>query len=618
MKYLYFILIAILLIQCKPKNDTELTQNTHKHPHYNKELEDIWSKFNELEYLNDTIKYDSLYNLIYQKSTQLNNLYYIGLSHIKLGDKQGYLGHNNNTLENYEKAKDIFITIQDSINIYEAYKKIAFAQAFLNDYISAEINAIEAINHIPNKNNSIKCNGFQMMGYLTASQGDCKEAIYWYNKSLSLPKIDPDQINLAKANLAFCYMELGDHTKSNIFFEEILNDSIAVADKSFHGYLLNKYAINKWRENPSVKIDSLLYKALELRKETHNLAGLTDSYNTLTIYFTNKNKKLALENAYNVYNLTSQHNNKKKQQVALTHLIKLEEPQKAKIFAKQYIQLSDSLAKVSQRTRNEYARAKFDSDMIKLENTKLEAEELNTELKLKRTSTYIYISIFIFLIIIVYSVYFYRYNQIKNENFLAQGIRRAEQKLANKINDELANHLYMIVSYINNNDLAINPNDKSLIIQRLDSIYSLSKDILRESQKILTDENYPDEIINLISIYKNQNTNIILINFQPQPWSHVNEEIKQQFYKILQELLTNMKKHSKAKLVTLTFNFNKNKFYFTYTDNGTGITKETFSNNNHLKNLKSRIKSLSGNIRLEKSKSKSTIIKITIPLNRAN
>ena len=66
-------------------------------------------------------------------------------------------------------------------------------------------------------------------------------------------------------------------------------------------------------------------------------------------------------------------------------------------------------------------------------------------------------------------------------------------------------------------------------------------------------------------------------------------------YRVLQELLVNMKKHSSSSVVILSFKENDNQLEINYTDNGFGVTEEQLLSKNGLKNVENRIIAIKGN-----------------------
>ena len=74
-----------------------------------------------------------------------------------------------------------------------------------------------------------------------------------------------------------------------------------------------------------------------------------------------------------------------------------------------------------------------------------------------------------------------------------------------------------------------------------------------------------------------------------------------EIYRILQELMVNMQKHSKATLVAISFKKNNKQYSINYSDNGVGIKLDELSFRNGLKNVETRIKSINGIITFDTS-----------------
>lgn len=92
-------------------------------------------------------------------------------------------------------------------------------------------------------------------------------------------------------------------------------------------------------------------------------------------------------------------------------------------------------------------------------------------------------------------------------------------------------------------------------------------------------------------------------------------------FRVIQELINNILKHSNASFIHLTQNTNGSKFYIRMHHDGKGMTQADFerltksSSGLGLKNIQSRLKVLQGRIFFEKDPSQ-TYYKVTIELNR--
>jgi signal transduction histidine kinase len=92
-------------------------------------------------------------------------------------------------------------------------------------------------------------------------------------------------------------------------------------------------------------------------------------------------------------------------------------------------------------------------------------------------------------------------------------------------------------------------------------------------------------------------------------------------FRVLQELINNILKHSNASFIHVTQNINGDRFFLRLHHDGRGLTQADFEKLNKspvglgLKNIQSRLKLLSGNIYFEKDVSQ-TYYKVTIELSK--
>jgi len=87
-------------------------------------------------------------------------------------------------------------------------------------------------------------------------------------------------------------------------------------------------------------------------------------------------------------------------------------------------------------------------------------------------------------------------------------------------------------------------------------------------------------------------------------------------FRVLQESLTNVSRHSEASLVKITLEKTENNVRLEVQDNGCGIAPEEESNPGSygIRGMKERIRAVDGEIRIKGSPGKGTIVKINVPL----
>ncbi|WP_235829614.1 sensor histidine kinase [Clostridium nigeriense] len=127
------------------------------------------------------------------------------------------------------------------------------------------------------------------------------------------------------------------------------------------------------------------------------------------------------------------------------------------------------------------------------------------------------------------------------------------------------------------------------------------------------------EMINIISTENNIEVNAFVQEYNGE----VDKIIQIAAYRIVQEILNNMKKHSGAKVVDLRFDYIKDYIYIFIQDDGIGFNvKETLINTKKKGNcygllgIYERVKSLGGRIDIKSSLGEGTTYKIKLPIDR--
>jgi signal transduction histidine kinase len=98
-------------------------------------------------------------------------------------------------------------------------------------------------------------------------------------------------------------------------------------------------------------------------------------------------------------------------------------------------------------------------------------------------------------------------------------------------------------------------------------------------------------------------------------WDQINELIKVNVYRIIQESLQNIIKHADAKNIHLEFSTSDRQLTIQLTDDGKGFNVKKSKKGIGMKNMKSRIQKLNGTIDFISEKGKGTSIHIKIPTN---
>lgn len=257
------------------------------------------------------------------------------------------------------------------------------------------------------------------------------------------------------------------------------------------------------------------------------------------------------------------------------------------------------------RDQNSFAKIRFDEENKQREILDLEAEKALQELETERWRNRNYIALLLGLLILV-SILFFIY--VLRQRYKREKIREVhltETRISKRIHDELANDVYNVMSSLE----AVAPTET---VDKLEYIYKRTRDISRENSEIETGKEFSAALLSMLSNTTGK-ARLILKGESSVNWDKISEEKKIVIYRVLQELMVNMKKHSQAKLVALTFLEGPKFLEIKYSDIGVGVNPDQIRERNGLQNLENRLRSVDGSVSFKTSEGKGFKADLKIP-----
>ncbi|MBQ0737013.1 tetratricopeptide repeat protein [Aquimarina celericrescens] len=419
---------------------------------------------------------------------------------------------------------------------------------------------------------------YNHLGKLYKETGKLKQASYFYKKAVP---------NASAKQKAILYNNLGNIARDQ------QNDSTAV-DYYTQAIALSEQTENL--ENLARARDNLGYlfrvsqpqralnemrSALALREKLQLKEGLFTSYIHLGEYYQlQQQQQLAKAYFIKAQDIAEQFKNLKYKESALKKLVSLTEMP----LVKNYLRVKDSLDRLNKKAESNYLAIQF-----QLQKTEREAALLQVEKEKERQKTFLFQLIGILVFILALAIF--AYLKIKHRKEKIEEVFSTESRIAKKIHDEVANDIYYLMAKLQNSTY-----QKEDTLDRLEDIYHTSRNISRENKSFPTQENFTEVLQEMLSHYQTQTIKIITKNLSAIDWKHTSALKKATLYRIIQELFTNMKKHSEASLVLLDFQQKGKKLVINYTDNGKG---SELKKKNGLVNTESRIRAIKGSITFE-------------------
>lgn len=401
------------------------------------------------------------------------------------------------------------------------------------------------------------------------------KALEFYDKSIALgnPLIDSLSMIVNKGNI---FKDRGDLVLAQKEYVKVYIERQEGADLKKTATALNNLGAIQGKLNNPEGIKKML-KALEIRISENDLSGTFSSYSDLTEFYKNRGE-MGKAKEYGFLGLKAANLYSKKYKMqALSNLMELSEDS----LTLEYIRMNDSLSHAKSIQENKFAIAKYD---LQKEQKKTLESELKREKERRQKLIYQAIG----ALTLLTAIYFFFILRVRYKKDKIEQIYKTETRISRKIHDEVANDIYHAMSMLESN-----VNKREEVIDSLEVIYSKTRDISKETSAIEVSENFDELLNDLLLSYKNTEVNIITKNISKIDWTSISDNRKTALYRVLQELMTNMRKHSKATLVALTFNYAKSKLVVDYTDNGIGCDLNKKSS---LHNAENRIELLNGTI----------------------
>lgn len=467
--------------------------------------------------------------------------------------------------------------------------RVDYNLGFYNDSEELAVRSLDLINIKDGSaySKSLLKSVYNHLGKIYREQVNTDKAIAIYGIGLKKAETLNDSIILIN-NISNVYKDLGDYNRAKIELVKAKNLIFKSKDSLIIALVLD----NLGYINSKLSIDgsiNYMNEALEIRKHLKNESKIYTSYNHIANYYKDLNDSIqAKKYAFKAYNIANKINSLSYKRDALSLLIELKQNNYALLYKK----LNDSFYNIKQRQENKFALMKYD---VSKKQKELEKSQRTKERVLLIT---------VFLILVFILVFLYLKSKHKKEKI--QQVLNTEIRISKKVHDEVANDLYKVMTKLQSS----NNEEQEIVLDNLEDIYNKTRDISRENSSLDVNNNYHELINDLLISYQNNNVSVFTRNISKVNWGVVSRLKKITLYRVLQELMTNMSKHSKATNVVLVFNQHKSKIEVDYRDNGNGCT--LLEKQNGLLNVENRINSIKGNVIFESEKAKGFKVKITI------
>lgn len=504
----------------------------------------------------------------------------------------------------FYKAKDVFLQAKDSFGAGKCLVNMAIIQTEKNDYFGGQETSLQAIKYFDKNLSDHKHyigTNFNNLGISTYNLKDYTKSLEFYNNAV-LYSDNLVDTNIYLNNKALSLQKVNKFEDAIDIYSGILEKN-KKHDIEFSRALSN-LAKTKWLENPNYNPLPEFKKALNIRLKEKDNWGLNSSYAHLADYYIKNQKDSALIYARKMFSVAKEIKSPYDQIEALQKLISLEDTNNSKQYFQVYQGLNDSLQTARYKAKNQFALIRYETEKNKADFLKAQAESIERQNHIIKQ----YVALgFAIVIIIAFILYLKRRHKVHQQEKLLE-VKNTELKYSKKVHDRVANRIYQILSQVENKYHI----DRDSLLFGLENVYETSRDISYENEEINENQNYAEQLQHMLDSYSSDSVQVIFNGNNERLWEGVNFQIKTEVYLILQELMTNMKKHSQADKVFLKFANENLNINISYTDNGVGI--KNHKPKNGLQNMENRIISINGKINFDTETNNLLKINISFPI----
>lgn len=585
---------------------------------------------------------------LYQKTHQLSlkenykngvykSLLYSGIVYSSVGKYDSAINYYKKTIR-YCSLEKI------SIGLAKGYANIANAYQFKGDYSKAAKYYVQSIKIFEKtKDSAVISQSYQNLSALYDNVNNKMLELFYLKKAIQYSdKTKKEQLGLLYGDVGLTLLSQNKSNEALVYFKK--TEQLTKIDKSERLLFFSKRNFGEYYKNTKEFSKAISYfeDALALSENQKDIFQKADLYDILSgLYLETKKFNKALQYSFLTLELAKEINAKefifRSQKRISTIYYEMGQSEMAYKYLLLSSNLKDTLLNENQSKQMSLLQTRFETEKkdksIAEQQIKLKKQELDLIKSQKQKQLYFIASVFLILFSFGIWHFFRQRQKIKNKEIIAlqqqQEIsklealidgeenerRRIAQELHDGLNGDLSAIKYRLSTLEDSGLSKIDTENLNKVIDMIDEscaqVRSISHNLMPAS---IVDYGLLETIREFCS--KMNASQAVKIDFQsfgnPIELSQKTETI---IYRIIQELVTNILKHSKATEAMIQFNYREDELFITVEDNGIGFDKTKISKGIGHKNIKTRIDFLNAQLDVESS-SAGTSYTISIDLNK--
>ena len=547
------------------------------------------------------------------RQTQVDNPIVIASQHYLMGYYYDQVQSDyRKAFENYNAAKSQFELAKDSSWAGKCLLFMGVIQKNQNDFFGSKETVTEALQFFKepkDKNDMVQCYGLLATNHRKLL--NFEDAISYYIQAINNSSSMEHRIAFEN-NLATTYIDEGRYKEAIVLLDKLIGNTALDSLPVVYARILDNLSYAQWL-SLNKDVEAALQEALQIRKAKKDWRGQLASFTHLGEFYLEDRPSRA--NAYfdTVIQVAQKIKVPGAETDALKFLMQLN-PENVKLRDR-YILLSDSLDTKETMVKTQFAKYKYDDKLKQESILRLEKENAEQALlvtKQRNQKTISYLGSMVLLLGLGFAIYFFRQRtrRLKEQNEWArlEATLETEAEMSRRLHDDFGAGLNQTMLMLNTDV------DKTAVLDKLDGLYHQSRNFSREVNEVATGELFKEAFLEMLRFRTPSEANLFMTGIKEVPWNEMVPLSQKVLFKVVQELMINMGRHSKASMVTIVFKSTGKSVLINYSDNGVGASPKELNAKNGLRNTEKRIQAIGGSITFDSHKGQGFKAHIMIPL----
>ncbi|NGY36480.1 tetratricopeptide repeat protein [Flavobacterium sp. XN-5] len=541
----------------------------------------------------------------------------------------------------YYKVEKMYKKQGDNINLAKTLLNKASLQFNSGDFLGSEKSVYDVLRIIKEEKraNAIFYDAYNLLGISYNELGDFDRALEYNNKALAVidDEIIPEEFQ-SKAtsynNIGFLYLDAKKYKLAKSYFQKGLEQKNLSIQKPFvYALLLDNLAYSKFKLKEANGLPDLFFESLKLKDSLKLTSGIFISKIHLSEYFAANNDTIrALKYSKEALFLAKSSNVSRDILVALKHSAVLE-PKKANFYNKEYIHINEELQKAERSMGDKFSRIEYETDQIKSQNSSLEVQNRNL---VYAFSLITILGLFLYIIkaqknknrVLLYKQQQQKANEdiynlmISQQNTIETNRVEEKKRVAQELHDGVLGRMFgvrMNLDGLNRYQDEEAVNQRSGYLSELKNIEQdireISHDLNREKSELIN--NFVAIVDNLFEEQRKTFQSKLISNIDRSiKWELLENVVKINLYRIIQESLQNINKYANANTIKVELKKKEDNLVLVISDDGVGFNAKVKKKGIGIQNMRSRTKECNGDFHIKSKKGEGTVSTVIIPIEQ--